>query len=213
MKKISQLITAMVSLILFSSANTTIAQSVAIATQTWATKNLETSSFRNGDAITQAKTAAEWSAAAEQRKPAWCYYNYDAANGKKYGKLYNFFAVSDPRGLAPAGWHVPTDAEWVTLTGNLGGENAAGTKMKSSSGWNDNGNGTDESGFAGLPGGSVSLKGVFANIGTTGYWWSATKAGPISAWSRSLSAGKGGVDRAGNGFMKGGFSVRCLADQ
>ena len=149
MKKI---IPVMVSLLLFTSAKNAIAQSVQIGTQTWATKNLETSKFRNGDAIPEAKTAAEWAAAAEQRKPAWCYYENDRANGTKYGKLYNWFAVSDPRGLAPKGWHIPSDAEWITLTGNLGGENAAGTKMKSSSGWKDNANGTNESGFEGLPG-------------------------------------------------------------
>src|ERR1043165_1390179 len=102
----------------FIYANKPLAQSVQIGTQTWSTKNLDVSKFRNGDAITEAKTAAEWMAAAEQRKPAWCYYNNDASNGKKYGKLYNWFAVSDPRGLAPDGWHVPSDAEWITLTGN-----------------------------------------------------------------------------------------------
>ncbi len=208
MKKI---IPVMVSLLLITCASDAIAQSIKIGEQTWATKNLDVSKFRNGDAITEAKTIAEWTAAAEQRKPAWCYYDNDPANGKKYGKLYNFFAVSDPRGLAPTGWHVPSDQEWVTLTGNLGGENAAGTKMKSSSGWNGNANGTNESGFEGLPGGSRSLKGVFADIGAVGTWWSSTKAGPYSAWSRNLSSGNA-VGRVGNGFMKGAFSVRCLED-
>lgn len=209
MKKITPV---MVSLILFTCANNAIAQTIKIGTQTWATKNLDVSSFSNGDAIPEAKTTAEWAAAAEQRKPAWCYYENDRANGTKYGKLYNWFAVSDPRGLAPKGWHIPSDAEWITLTGNLGGENAAGTKMKSSSGWKDNANGTNESGFEGLPGGSRSLKGIFADIGAVGNWWSSTKAGPYSAWSRSLSSANGAVGRAGNGFMKGAFSVRCLAD-
>jgi uncharacterized protein (TIGR02145 family) len=188
------------------------AQTVIIGTQTWATKNLEVTTFRNGDAIGEAKTAAEWASAAEQRKPAWCYYDNDVANGKKYGKLYNWFAVSDPRGLAPKGWHGPSDAEWVTLTGNLGGENAAGTQMKNGSGWKDNGNGSNTSGFEGLPGGWRSLKGVFADGGAVGYWWSSTKAGPYSAWYRMLSSDKGVVGRAGNGFMKAAYSVRCVAD-
>jgi uncharacterized protein (TIGR02145 family) len=207
MKKITAVLA---SLLLLISVNNAKAQ-ITIGTQTWASKNLDVSTFKNGDAITEAKSAAEWTAAAEQRKPAWCYYNNDKTNAAKYGKLYNWFAVSDPRGLAPAGWHIPTDAEWITLTGNLGGENAAGAQMKSSSGWSSNA-GNNSSGFEGLPGGCRSLKGVFADQGTVGYWWSASKAGPYSAWYRNLSSANTVVTRAGNGFMKGAFSVRCLQD-
>jgi len=105
-------------------------QTVIIGTQVWATKNLDVSTFRNGDPIPQAKSDAEWVAAGENYQPAWCYYDNDPKNGTKYGKLYNWFAVRDARGLAPAGWHVPTDEEWTELSTFLGGEDVAGEKMK-----------------------------------------------------------------------------------
>jgi uncharacterized protein (TIGR02145 family) len=108
------------------------AQSVTIGTQTWTTKNLDVATFRNGDAIPQAKTDEEWQAAGKNKQAAWCYYNNDPKNGTKYGKLYNWYAVNDARGLAPAGWHVPTDQEWTVLSTFLGGEESAGEKMKMS---------------------------------------------------------------------------------
>ena len=95
---------------------------VTIGTQTWAIANLNVNNFRNGDSIPEAKTNKEWVTAGESGKPAWCYYNNDPANGKKYGKLYNWYAVNDPRGLAPAGWTLPSDADWVKLTYYLGGQ-------------------------------------------------------------------------------------------
>jgi len=110
------------------------AQEIKIGTQTWSTKNLDVSKFRNGEAIPLAKTNAEWELAGQNQQPAWCYYENKGENGTTYGKLYNWFAVNDPRGLAPSGYHIPTDAEWTILTDNLGEE--AGTKMKSTSGWN-----------------------------------------------------------------------------
>jgi uncharacterized protein (TIGR02145 family) len=111
-------------------------KSVQIGTQTWTTENLNVSTFRNGDPIMEAKTNEEWEQAGENKQPAWCYYENDPKNGAKYGKLYNWFAVNDPRGLAPAGFHIPTDAEWTILSTFLGGESTAGKKMKSLSGWN-----------------------------------------------------------------------------
>jgi len=113
------------------------------------TKNLNVSTFRNGDPIPQAKTVEEWKKAGENQQPAWCYYDNDPADGEKYGKLYNWYAVDDTRGLAPKGWHVPSNAEWTILTDYLGGMNVVGigTKMKSKTGWNEDGNGTNSSGF------------------------------------------------------------------
>ena len=122
-------------LVIFSVSNS-FGQTVTIGTQTWTTKNLNLATFRNGDAIPQAKTDEEWEAAGENKQPAWCYYENNTANGTKYGKLYNWYAVVDARGLAPGGWHVPTDEEWTVLSTFLGGEAVAGKKMKSTSGWN-----------------------------------------------------------------------------
>jgi uncharacterized protein (TIGR02145 family) len=110
-------------------------QTVTIGTQVWATKNLDVSTFRNGDPIPQAKTNAEWAAAGKNEQPAWCYYDNNSANGTKYGKLYNWYAVNDRRGLAPVGYHIPTDAEWRKLSDYIGGESIGGKKMKATRGW------------------------------------------------------------------------------
>ncbi len=96
---------------------------IKIGSQIWADKNLNESYFRNGDPIPEAKTYEEWKKAGDEGSPAWCYYANDAENGKKYGKLYNWYAVIDQRGLIPYGWHVPSDLEWKQLVDFLGKEN------------------------------------------------------------------------------------------
>jgi uncharacterized protein (TIGR02145 family) len=103
--------------------------------QEWMAENLSVFYFRNGDPIPVVKTAEAWQKAGENRQPACCFYENNAENGKTYGLLYNWYAVNDPRGLAPEGWHIPTDAEWLKLTDYLGGDMVAGSKMKSTSGW------------------------------------------------------------------------------
>ena len=103
-------------------------EEVTIGNQIWMTKNLNVDKFRNGDPILEAKTDEEWQKAGEKKQPAWCYYDNDPKNGEQYGKLYNWYAVNDPRGLAPEGYHVPTDAEWTQLSDYLGGEDVAGKK-------------------------------------------------------------------------------------
>jgi uncharacterized protein (TIGR02145 family) len=127
-----------------------------IGTQVWTTENLNVSKFRNGDSIPEVKTHEEWIKAIKNKQPAWCYCANDPANGKLYGKLYNFYSVIDSRGLAPAGWHIPSDNEWTTLIDFLG--TVPGKKMKSTSGWTK-GSGTNESGFSALPGGCVDING------------------------------------------------------
>ena len=175
------------------------------------TENLNVDKFRNGDPIPPAKTDDEWKIAVVNKQPAWCYYDNDNANGAKYGKLYNWYAVNDPRGLAPAGWHVPSDEEWTQLTDYLGGESVAGTKMKSTSSWYHKGNGTDKSGFLGLPGGSCDSLGKFIPIGRAGLWWSSTENNTDKAWFRNLYYSCDDVYRSNTSKQKG-FSVRCLRD-
>jgi hypothetical protein len=121
-------------LLLFSLESFSQIQTVAIDSQVWMTKNLNVDKFRNGDLIPEAKTKEEWEKAGANEQPAWCYYNNDPSNGVKYGKLYNWYAVNDPRGLAPKGYHIPSDDEWTKLEDYLG--NDEGAKMKSKSGWN-----------------------------------------------------------------------------
>ena len=144
-----------------------------IGLQTWSTQNLNVSHFRNGDTVPEVTTAEEWLKAGNEGKPACCYYNNDPENREKYGKLYNWYAVNDDRGLAPEGWKIPSNRDWKVLTKFLGFEDIAGIKMKASSGWYNNGNGTNESGFNGLPAGHRDLDGSFLYIGHFGIWWCA----------------------------------------
>jgi uncharacterized protein (TIGR02145 family) len=229
------------------------AQTITIGTQVWMTKNLDVATFRNGDTIPQVQTDKAWMNAGDNKQPAWCYYNNDPANGEKYGKLYNWYAINDSRGLAPVGYHIPSDAEWTKLTDFLGGESVAGTKMKSKSGWNsyttggsktcpncvnwnaeyrrkvpchtcqdtrsvpapmvtNSGNGTNTSGFSGLPGGVRNGDGgTFNYQGLYGYWWSASEFDSHYAYTRNLSHDVASLGRD-DSFKGRGFSVRCLRD-
>ena len=207
-----------------------LAQTANIGNQLWMTKNLDVTTFRNGDTITEVRKEEEWKKLSEEGKPAWCYYDNDPLNGEKYGKLYNWFAVNDPRGLAPEGWHIPTDAEWTVLSDFLGGEEKACAKMKSTSGWkefntpyagNVSGNGNNYSGFSGFPGGARIVEGnidldckcvipAFGLIGEEGYWWSSTELESGIAWNRSLNFMYSMYRMPGS---KGdGLSVRCIKD-
>ena len=145
---------------------------VQIGNQIWMTKNLNVSRYRNGDPIPQVTDPIQWN---NLTTGAWCYYANNTANGKIYGKLYNWYAVNDPRGLAPIGWHVPSDTEWTILTSSLGGQFVAGGKMKSTTLWNSpNAAATNSSGFFGLPGG-YCYQGFSFPSGNTGHWWSSTE--------------------------------------
>ena len=184
---------------------------VKIGTQTWLTTNLDVSTFQNGNPIPEAKTAEEWKNAGKNKKPSWCNYENDVENGKKYGKLYNWHAVADPKGLCPKGWHVPTVAEWKTLRDFLGKE-SAGAKMKSSNGWNENGNGSNQSGFSGLPGGERMINEKFYNLGKDGNWWSSTGSSDAE-YPRIFNLHNSYNDVSDYGKDKEyGMSVRCLKD-
>ncbi len=184
------------------------AQEIKIGTQTWTTKNLNVSTFRNGDKIPQVQDKKAWG---NLTTGAWCYYENKTANGTTYGKLYNWYAVNDPRGLAPSGFHIPTDEEWTILNEGLGVADEAGTKMKSTSGWNEDGNGNNTSGFAGLPGGYRGYSGSFDDVGAEGSWWSSSENDTFSAWFRVLDNNSGYV-LFSSGYKQNGFSVRCLRD-
>jgi uncharacterized protein (TIGR02145 family) len=187
--------------------------SVTIGTQVWMKKNLNVSRYRNGDKIPQVRDSAQW---AKLTIGAWCWYNNDSATGAVYGKLYNWYAINDPRGLAPAGWHIPNDSEWLateTLLGGTNGRNAGG-KMKETgtTHWLDpNVNATNSSGFTALGGGYRSEIGQFCYINFLGYWWSSTQSGPNYAFCRRLVSYGGFMDRISYEKQKG-FSVRCVKD-
>lgn len=162
-------------------------ESVTIGRQVWMAKNLNIDTFRNGDPIPHITSDKEWIEYGEKGKPAWCYYDNDSANADKYGKLYNWHAVNDSRGLAPVGCKIPSNEDWNCLTEFLGGEKVAGTKMKSTNGWNKNGVGSNESGFSGLPSGFRDNIGNFFLLGKTGKWWSSSKVDETNSFYSSLS--------------------------
>jgi uncharacterized protein (TIGR02145 family) len=188
---------------------------VTIGTQTWDKCNLDVTTYRDGTPIPQVTDPIAWDALTTG---AWCYYDNDPANNDIYGKLYNWYAVNNTinGGLAPLGKHIPTDAEWTTLTDFLGGASVAGGKMKETGfcHWNSpNTNATNSSGFTALPGGIRSAGGVFFNIGNFGWLWSSSENVPIppSASARLLRYNSGNVLTSDSG-QESGFSVRCIID-
>ncbi|MBU3715177.1 MAG: hypothetical protein FGM46_09565 [Ferruginibacter sp.] len=186
---------------------------VKIGKQIWMKENLNVDRFQNGDAIPEAITHEEWMSAGKEGRPAWCYYANDPINGKTYGKLYNWYAVNDPRGLAPKGWHVPEFREWSMLADFLGGEKKAGTQLKSKQGWKMNGNGNDKSGFNALPGGSRYGDAVFDVLGFYGFWWTSSHAIDFNdlAASVALNMTDGNVVLENLNKYRG-LSVRCVKD-
>jgi uncharacterized protein (TIGR02145 family) len=190
---------------------------VTIGTQTWMSENLKTTRYNDGSAIPLiADDDTAWETASTNGAPAYTWNGNVASNLITYGGLYNWYAIdtlsNEGKNVCPTGWHVPTDAEWTTLTTYLGGESVAGGKMKEAglARWTSpNEEATNESGFAGLPSGYRGPSGIFSNVGNNGSWWSSTE--DTFAWNRLLNYYDGNVNRFS--FNKGfGFSVRCLRD-
>lgn len=186
--------------------------SITIGNQVWATKNLNVSNFKNGDPIPIIESTEEWEIAGKEGKPACCSIDNNAENDINYGKLYNWYAVNDPRGIAPKGWHIPNDEEWSILSNFLGGDEVAGAKMKSADGWKGNGNGTNESGFSAIPCGFRTLEGKLKNDKGEGcLWWSANEDGIKMAYYSALGYTYSKLFRSSH-FKRNGMSVRCLKD-
>lgn len=185
-------------------------QSLIIGNYEWMKFNLNVSVFRNGDTIPEAKTADEWVAAGNNQTPAWCYYNNDSVTGTVYGKLYNWYAVNDARGLAPDGWNIPTNNDWSTLVTNVGGSTYAGRNLKEAgtAHWSAN-YGTNSSGFTALPGGWRITDGTFVTLTTQGNWWSSTVYG--SDWAYYLYMTSTLLKTTQTYKVRNfGMSVRCL---
>jgi uncharacterized protein (TIGR02145 family)/uncharacterized repeat protein (TIGR02059 family) len=187
---------------------------VTIGTQVWMIENLKTTKYNDGTSINNVTDSTAWAALTT---PAYCWYNNDAATYKAtYGALYNWYAVNTGK-LCPAGWHVPSDAEWTILTDYLGGESVAGGKMKESGTahwWDPNISATNESGFTGLPGGyrwKVFYTGLIDNnISVEGLWWSSTLyTDPAYSWMRGLGHLNSSIYRNGQG-LQSGLSIRCV---
>ena len=193
------------------SATAVFLPTIVIGTQQWMSKNLDVAFYRNGDPIPQVTDPAAWAALTTG---AWCYYNNDPTQGNKYGKLYNWYAVIDTRGLAPQGWHIPSDAEWTTLETTLGGASVAGGKMKEPGtlNWAAPNTGADNSsGWAGLPCGGRLGVGSWISTTYSGKWWSSTDYVGVYGFFRQLYNDNGGIGRDFH-ERKSGWSVRCLRD-
>jgi uncharacterized protein (TIGR02145 family) len=191
-------------------------EEVKIGDQIWMASNLDVATFRNGDPISHAKTDEAWELAGENGEPAWCYYGNSSSNSEDgFGKLYNWYAVNDPRGLAPEGWKIPSNEDWSSMADFLGGADWCGIQLKSTSywvdgDWEEDGNGANESGFSGLPGGQRYDYGPFSYFGEQGYWWSSS-GNSDSALSQFLLYDNDGLygEHVNTGF---GLSVRCLKE-
>jgi uncharacterized protein (TIGR02145 family) len=208
---------------------------VQIGDQVWFSENLRTTVYANGDVIPGVLTDGEWYLTNEGATSVYGEGSSDCENYSpdidacdeaqslsEYGRLYNWYAVDDARGLCPSGWHVPTDGEWMVLEMELGmSESEAnsagprgtdvGTQLKSTYGWYNGGNGTDDFGFSALPGGyRANSFGYFYDAGYFGYWWSSSPSGG-DAWYRLLVSPSPVIARSTDD-PRYGFSVRCLRD-
>jgi len=183
---------------------------VEIGNQCWTKENLKTTKYADGSVIPNVTLDAQWIGLTTG---AWCNFENSADNDSVYGKLYNWYTVADPRNVCPAGWHIPTDDEWFTLTNFLGGDSVAGGKMKTTIGWQPPNNGaTNESDFSALPGGNRDDgNGTFNSFSFNGYWWSSSEYDASTTWYRYLGYFNGDTYRT-NGNKQGGYSVRCLRD-
>lgn len=195
-----------------TTTTTTINPNVACVTiPGWATANLNVTTYANGDPIPEVQDQATWDSLTTG---AWCSYDNNPANDAIYGKLYNWYAVSDPRGLAPTGYHVASDTEWITLITCLGGDLIAGGKLKETGTTHwlaPNTGATNSSGFTALPGGIRGQILGFIDINNYAYFWSSASVGPTAAvgfniYSLDTSVGQS-IDN-----KKSGRSIRVIAD-
>jgi len=188
-------------------------KTVQIGDQVWMAENLRAQKYRNGDFIPNTIDGNEWANLNESETGAYCFYDNADSNGHKYGCLYNWYAVHDSRGLAPEGWHIPSDEEWSELIHYLGGEEIAGDKMKESGtvSWDAPNNASNESEFSALPGGFRDRSGGFSSMGSGACYWSSTELDSYYAWDRLLGASLANAGRGSHGKLSG-FSIRCVKD-
>jgi uncharacterized protein (TIGR02145 family) len=182
----------------------------------WMTKNLNVDIFRNGDKIPQAKTKEGWLEANRKKQAAWCYYKFDPKNGNEYGKLYNWYAVNDKRGLAPKDWKIPSHNDWVELVSFLGGEEEAAVNLKSKIGWGDDIIYSDKYKFNAKPAGELMCYfNVFSFSNNQTSWWSSSE-GEIdnedarSSWSIFSKDNSIKYSSIRESY---GLSVRCIKDE
>jgi uncharacterized protein (TIGR02145 family) len=186
--------------------------------QQWMRDNLSVATFKNGDPIPEISSQVEWLEYCDNRLPACCVYDNDSTNIEKHGRLYNWFAVNDPRGLAPEGWHIPSNSEWLELENFLSQyDYDIDRDLKSLEGWPDGENGTDDTLFTALPSGKRDVLGNFEGQGNEVWFWSASESD--GSHSSLISKDDFAIYRGfsehnaytyGNANKKMGLSVRCI---
>lgn len=179
-------------------------EEVTIGQQVWMKKNLDVVTFRNGDQIQEAKSNKEWETLNAKKQPAWCYYDNDPKNNQQFGKLYNWYAVADERGLAPAGWYLPSVDEWNVLLDFLGKRFEAGRKMITNEGF--------DAKSSGIRYGSEAFQHnqyKFSQKGEITYWWANTNSDLGKAGAAYVEF-KTPLGRVGSFGKDMGFSVRCV---
>ncbi len=182
---------------------------VEIDSQIWMAENLNTTVFRNGDTILGATTYEEWEKATINKQPAWCYPVKKSQNGEKYGKLYNWYAVNDPRGLAPEGWHISTGSDWEKCIKFIGNKSAQKLCFRGLWGYDKKMFGTDEFGFSIYEVGDISKYGSKGYFGS--YFW--TNSNPTIEWAWAYSTSDLDDEVVRSPKSKGdGCSVRCVKD-
>jgi uncharacterized protein (TIGR02145 family) len=183
-------------------------KTIHIGNQEWFAENLRTSKYNDGTPIPNITDKNTWS---NLNTGAYSFYDNNESNNATYGKLYNWYAVETDK-LCPIGWHVPSVADWITLSDYLGGKWVA-NKMKSTSGWFNDRNGTNSSGFSGLPVGIRTNNGSYYGEGKCCYWWSSLEIGSKRPYILGLTFNYIGLERNRyNYHLRGGYSVRCLRD-
>jgi len=183
-------------------------KTVKIGNQVWMAENLRVTHYRNGDPIPNVISKSEWK---NLRTGAYCNYDNNLNNAATYGRLYNWYAVNDPRNIAPPGWHVPTDEDWKELEKYLAANVGGKLKERGRTHWESPNKGaTNSSGFTALPGGIRGSDGAFGTIGYYGFWWSATEYGS-RAYLRYLAYDDSYVRRSVE-LKHLGYSVRLVRD-
>jgi uncharacterized protein (TIGR02145 family) len=189
-------------------------RTVTIGNQVWMAEDLKTTRYRNGDLIGTTRPATLDISGESTPKYQWAYAG-DESNVATYGRLYTWYAATDSRKVCPAGWHVPSDAEWNTLIDCLGGEEAAQGKLKEADTvhWHSpNTDATNESGFTALPSGNRFNKEFFMSLGDFTHWWTATEYDANYAWRRTMWKRAPMDNTGGYADKKIGWLVRCVRD-
>lgn len=200
-----------------------IMKKIQLGSQLWMSNNLDVVQFRNGDVIAEAKSSEDWKKGNQSKTPMWCYYEFDSANGAKYGKFYNWFAVSDSRGLAPDGYVIPNDSDWDELMSFISEDNGLDSVdevsgyLKGGAIWEGDRNEGDHYGYNAEPCGKVDMFGNGERAGECGYWWSASEdgegGGQFLAGNPDFARYRAIHECIGIGKMNKmcGLSVRCMA--